>query len=142
MVDLSADGITFSGGPFGNIQGILDRFGLNFNDLISKFMDNYNTFKADLDLRPMTLPKFDLRPISLPRFPHILQIGSKKPSMKYSLELNEFLWDKLSAAFPYSTFNGVKIPNIPAGSTFAGTFPRGDFPGKTSVRFPFLALDS
>lgn len=135
MVDLSAEGISFSGGPFGEIQGVLDKFGLNFNDLISQFMDRYNSFKADLDLRPLTLPKFDLRPISLPRFPGILQIGSKMPSMQYSLELNEYLWDKLAARFQSLTFNGVKIPNIPYGFTFADTFPRGNFPGEVHIQF-------
>lgn len=135
MVDISmADGISFSGGPFGEIQGLLDKFGLNFDDLVTEFMDRYETFKDDISsLSDEQRGLFNLRPISLPRFPNILQIGSKKPSMQYSLELNNLLWDKLSIAFPSATFNGVKIPNIPSGQTFASTFPRGDFPGENTI---------
>ena len=132
MIDISGDGgVSFNGGPFGEIQGILDKFGLDFNDLIAEFRGRYDVFKADLltmDIEMQSL--FNLRPISLPRFPSILQIGSKFPSMTYSLELNYLLWDKLAATFPSSTFNGVKIPNIPSGSSFAVAFPRGNFPGK------------
>lgn len=132
MIDLSADEISFSGGPFGEIQGILDQFGLNFNDLITEFMDKFNAFKTDLlDMSSEQQLIFNLRPISLPRFPSILQIGSKMPSMQYSSELNGLLWDKLAATFPSATFNGVKIPNIPSGLAFADTFPsRGEFPGE------------
>ena len=135
MIDISsADGLSFSGGPFGEIQGVLDKFGLNFNDMVTEFMSRYETFKNDVaSLSPEQQGLFNLRPISLPRFPSILQIGSKKPSIKYSLELNNLLWDKLVYAFPSATFNGVKIPNIPSGQTFATTFPRGDFPGKDAL---------
>lgn len=97
MGDISADGISFSGGPFGEIQGILDSFGLDFNDLITEFMSRYEMFKADL--LNMSLDKqlaFNLRPISMPRFPSILQIGSKIPSIQYSMNLNLMLWDKLN----------------------------------------------
>eukprot|EP00956_Cyclotella_meneghiniana_P037722 scaffold143333_cov73-Cyclotella_meneghiniana.AAC.1 len=48
MIDISADGVSFSGGPFGEIQGILDKFGLDFNDLIAEFKGRYDVFKADL----------------------------------------------------------------------------------------------
>ena len=131
MIDISTDGLSFNGGPFGEIQGILDQFGLNFNDLISEFMGRYNSFKADLLTMDIDMQKiFNLRPISLPQFPSILQIGSKLSSIQYSLELNNLLWDKLAAAFPWPTFNGVTIPNIPSGQTFATTFSRGKFPGK------------
>ena len=133
MIDISADGIAFSGGPFGEIQGILDQFGLNFDDLTTEFMSKYNAFKTDLlDLSPDQELIFNLRPISLPRFPNILQIGSKMPSMQYSSELNGLLWDKLALVFPSPTFNGVKIPNIPSGLAFNETFPRGEFPGKNT----------
>ena len=97
MGDISADGISFSGGPLGEIQGILDSFGLDFNDLISEFMSRYEVFKADLI--NMSLERqfaFNLRPISMPRFPSILQIGSKIPSIQYSMDLNLMLWDKLN----------------------------------------------
>lgn len=137
LIDLSTEGITFNGGPFGEIEGLLDKFGLNFNDLVQKFLDSYKIFKADLDMRPITLPSFDLRPISLPQFPSFLQLGSKIPSMQYSLGLNNFLWDKLAATFSSPTFNGVKVPNIPSGMTFSAAFPRGKFPGKHGV---FLSL--
>ena len=131
MVNISADGVAFNGGPFGKIEGILDQFGLDFNDLISLFMDRYTSFKADLlTMSPEMKNIFNLRPISLPHFPNILQIGSKLPSMQYSLELNNLLWDKLAATFPSPTFNGVAILNIPPGQTFSDTFPRGKFPGK------------
>lgn len=133
MVDLSTEGISFDGGPFGEIEGLLDKFGLDLNDLISKFLDSYSTFKADLDLRPITLPSFDLRPRYLSQFPSLLQIGSKIPSMQHSLELNNLLWDKLAETFPSPTFNGVKIPNIPFGLSFAEAFPRGELPGKDGI---------
>jgi hypothetical protein len=97
MGDISADGISFSGGPLGEIQGILGSFGLDFNDLITEFMSRYEMFKADL--LNMSLEKqltFNLRPISMPRFPSILQIGSKIPSIQYSMDLNLMLWDKLN----------------------------------------------
>lgn len=135
MSDLSIDGVSFEGGPIGKVQGLLDKFDINFDDLVGKFMDIYNTFKSDLDIRSSSLPDFDLRPISLPRFPHILQIGSKKPSIQYSLKMNTFLWDKLAATFPKPTFNGVKIPNVPSGLTFADSFLRGDFPGQCTSGF-------
>lgn len=137
LADISTEGISFDGGPLGKIQGVLDQLGLNFNDLMMEFMDSYNTFKADLVNSSSELQLvFALRPISLPRFPNILQIGSKIPSTQYSLELNHLLWDKLDAAFPYSTYNGVKIPNIPTGLTFAAAFPRGKFPGE-DIPFTF-----
>jgi hypothetical protein len=132
---ISADGISFSGGPFGEIQGILDSFGLDLNDLIAEFMSRYELFKADLlNMSPDMQLAFNLRPISMPRFPSILQIGSKIPSIQYSMDLNLMLWDKLNVAFPHPTFNGVKIPNVPSGLTFAATFPRGDFPSKYIVQ--------
>jgi hypothetical protein len=135
MVSISADGISFNGGPFGKIRGIFDSFGLDFNDLISKFTSRYQAFKEDLlNMSAERQLLFNLRPISLPRFPSILQIGSKVPSIQYSYELNVILWDKLNTMFPNPTFNGVSIPNIPTGSTFAETFQRGDFPGKHSVQ--------
>ena len=134
MIDISANGIPFSGGPLGEIQGILDKFGLNFNDLIGEFMGRYDIFKADIMELSLELQNlFNLRPISLPQFPNILQIGSKRPSTQYSLKLNNILWDKLSTTFPYPTFNGVKIPNLPSGLTFAATFPRGIFPGENTT---------
>ena len=139
MIDVSADGISFSGGPFGEIEGILDKFGLDFNDLMAEFKGRYNVFKADLltvDIEMQSL--FNLRPISLPRFPSILQIGSKFPSISYSLELNHLLWDKLAATFPSPTFNGVKIPHIPSGSTFAVAFPRGKF--QVELFLPHIAV--
>jgi hypothetical protein len=136
---ISADGISFSGGPFGEIQGILDSFGLDLNDLIAEFMSRYELFKADLlNMSPDMQLAFNLRPISMPRFPSILQIGSKIPSIQYSMDLNLMLWDKLNAAFPHPTFNGVKIPNVPSGLTFAATFPRGDFPSKYIVQLYYF----
>lgn len=131
MIDISAEGVAFNGGPFGEIEGVLDKFGLDFNGLVTEFMDRYNAFNADvLTMSPEMKHIFDLRPISLPQFPSILQIGSKIPSMQYSLGLNNLLWDKLAATFPSPTFNGVAIPNILSGQTFSATYPRGKFPGK------------
>lgn len=127
----SAGGVSFNGGPLGDIRGILDSFGLDFNDCITEFMSRYESFRADI--QNMSLDRrrlFEARPTTLPRFPSFLQIGSKIPSIQYSSELNEMLWDKLNTAFPNPTFNGVKIANVPSGSTFAATFPRGSFPGK------------
>ena len=134
MMDISADGVAFNGGPFGKIEGILDQFGLDFNGFVTEFIDQYNTIKADLiTMSPEMKNLFNLRPISLPHFPNILQIGSKLPSIQYSLELNNLLWDKLAATFPSPTFNGVAILNIPPGQTFSDTFPRGKFPGEIIV---------
>lgn len=142
MTNISVEGMLFDGGPLGEIQGILDKFGLNFNDLISKFLDRYNAFEADLlESSSERQLIFERRPIYLPRFPQILQIGSKMPSAQYSLELNHILWDKLTAVFPSPTFNGVSIPNIPIGQTFATTFSRGKFPGEDDV-FVFDNLTS
>jgi hypothetical protein len=65
----------------------------------------------------------------------IKMLGSLKS--KFTLERNLMLWDKLNAAFPNPTFNGVDIPNVPTGRTFAIAFPRGDFPG-TEIVFALL----
>jgi hypothetical protein len=139
MVSISADDISFNGGPFGEIQGILNNFGLDFNGMINEFKSRYQAFNTDLqNMSDEKRSIFKARPISLPRFPSILQIGSKVPSIQYSFELNAILWDKLNTVFPNPTFNGVSIPNIPPGSTFAETFQRGDFPGKHSVQPHFL----
>lgn len=135
LVDISANEIPFNGGTFGGIDGPLDKFGLNFDGLVSEFLDRYSTFNADLDLRPISLPSFDLRPRFLPQFPSLLQIGSKIPSIQYYSKLNNLLWDKLAGTFLSHTFNGVKIPNIPNGQTFAATFPRGKFPGMIFAHF-------
>lgn len=137
LIDVSANGIPFIGGPFGEIQGILDKFGLDFNDMIGEFTDSFDIFQADvLKLSIERQNLFNLRPVSLPQFPNILQIGSKKPSTQYSLQLNNILWDKLSTTFPSLSFNGVKIPNIPSGLTFSSTFPRGKFPGEHILLIP------
>ena len=132
--DVLADGIPFNAGPLGSINGTLDKFDIDFHDFISDFISLYDTFKADLlSLSAERKLLFEARPISLSKFPTILQIGSKKPSVLHSLRLNEILWDKLHASFPQSTFNGVKIPNLPSGLTFAATFPRGIFPGENTT---------
>lgn len=139
LAGISSDGISFSGGPLGEIQGVFDNFGLNFDGLIEEFMEKYSAFSADFGNLSMERQLImNLRPIALPRFPAILQIGSKLPSTQYSLELNYILWDKLAATFRSSTFNGVKIPNIPVGTTFATTFPRGEFP--VELFLPHIAV--
>lgn len=119
---------SFRGGPLGNISGVLDRFDLSFTELLHEFNDTYNGFKMDISSGTSDL--FDLRPINLPRFSSILQIGSKHPSVQYSLELKKKLWQKLNATFTSSTFNGVKIPGLDLGETFADKYPTDeDFPG-------------
>lgn len=132
LFNVSSSGeFSFEGGPLGPMDGILDKFGIDLNDLISQFSDEHNAFKNDIlngSLEQQEL--FNLRPISLPRFPSILQIGSKKPSVQYSSKLKAILWEKLALSFPSTTFNGVKIPNIPLGETFSTAFPNGDFPGE------------
>jgi hypothetical protein len=143
LFDVSSnDQASFSGGPLGDIEGILDKFGLDFNDLLTAFTTSYDAFKIDLlNGSSERQELFNLRPISLPRFPSLLQIGSKKPATQYSPELKQKLWDKLNVAFPSATFNGVKIPNIPIGATFATTFPDGDFPGEdVTPSFPILSF--
>ena len=131
LTGISTDAISFSGGPLGDIEGIFDKFGLDFDGLATEFINKYNAFTTDLlNFTPEQQLIFNLRPVSLPQFSNILQIGSKIPSIQYSVELKNILWDKLDAAFPSLTYNGVKIPNIPSGQTFAATFPSRDFPGK------------
>lgn len=59
------------------------------------------------------------------------------------LQLNIALWDKLAATFPSPTFNGVDIPSIPSGQTFAVAFPiRGEFPSKSYKIHLCIALHS
>jgi hypothetical protein len=92
--------------------------------LIEEFMKKYSAFSADLGkLSTERQLITNLRPIALPRFPAILQIRSNLSSTKYSLELIYILWDKPAATFQSSTFNGVKMPNIPVGTTFATKKP-------------------
>ena len=54
----------------------------------------------------------------------------KADDIPVPLYFSNLLWDKLSSAFPSPTFNGVDIPNIPPGLTFAEAFPRGEFDSK------------
>ena len=131
LTSISTSDISFSGGPLGEIVGIFDNIGLDFDNMMEEFVRRYDTFKADLStLTPEKQTLFNLRPVSLPRFPSILQLGSRLPSAQFSPEISNLLWDKLSATFPSPTFNGVKLPHIPSGLTFAATFSRGEFPGK------------
>lgn len=144
LVDVSSsENSSFEAGPLGQINGILNKFGLNVTGLVDEFRSSYDAFKTDLlSATPEQLDLFNLRPISLPRFPNILQIGSKKPAIQYSPELKEKLLNKLVEAFPSDMFNGVKIPNIPIGETFADTFSASDFPGekRNSLCFQMLSL--
>lgn len=131
LSNVLAAGVPFNAGPLGMINGTLDNFDIDFHYFMSNFTSIYGAFKTDLlGMSPDRRVLFEARPISLSKYPTFLQIGSRKPSVLHSLKLNEILWDKLHATFPYSTFNGVKIPNLPSGSTFAATFPRGIFPSK------------
>lgn len=120
---------SFDGGPLGSIDGVLDKFGLDFSDVIAEFNDTFYAFETDISSGTNAL--FDLRPINLPQFSSLLQIGSKHPSVQYSPELKGKLWDRLSTTFTSSTFNGVKIPNLDLGQTFSTAYPnRGDFSGE------------
>ena len=138
LINISQGGIPkIDGGPLGEIAGILDKFNLDFGALINEFKDYYNKFKSDIISGDSEYQELiALKPISLPRFSNILQIGSKLPSVQYSPDLKGKLWDKLVLKFPSSTYNGVKIPNLPLGESFAVAFPtRGEFPGKSRLVF-------
>jgi hypothetical protein len=122
---------SFNTGPLGNIDGVLDKFGLNLTELIADFNGTFNSFNDDLFNGTNDL--FELRPINLPRFSDVLQIGSKKASAKYSPKLRAELWDRLVKTFQHSTYNGVKIPGLGLGETFIQKYKdRGVFPG-TSI---------
>lgn len=133
LADISSGGIPdFSGGPLGEIQGVLDGFGLNLTSMFEEFKSYYDDFKSDILSGGSEYQALvNLKPISLPRFSGLLQLGSKLPSVQYSPQLTKLLWDKLQTTFSSTTYNGVKIPDIPLGETFKMAYPtRGDFPGK------------
>lgn len=120
---------SFNAGPLGSIDGVLDKFGLNFTELITEFNNTFHSFKDDLSNNDL----FELRPVNLPRFPDLLQIGSKHGSTKFSPKLRELLWDRLATTFTHPTYNGVKIPGLGLGETFQ-KYDRGVFPGKDIVQ--------
>ena len=121
-----------NGGPLGNVSSVLDRFGLDFSSFIDEFLEYYDELKEDIAaIDPDLQALIQLKPKSLARFPAMLQLGSKKPSEQYGLPLRILLWNKLNAAFPDSMFNGVKIPELSIGKSFAEEFPSAaDFPGE------------
>lgn len=120
----------FTGGPLGEITGVLDRFGLDFTSLIDEFLLYYEKFRDDIAAMDSELSLIvDLKPKSFARFPEILQLGSKKPSDQYSAELKELLWNKLVKTFDSPMFNGVKVPELSIGKTFIEEYPSAtDFP--------------
>eukprot|EP00970_Alexandrium_tamarense_P020756 scaffold15623_cov186-Alexandrium_tamarense.AAC.1 len=49
LADISSGGIPdFSGGPLGEIQGVLDGFGLNLTSMFEEFKSYYDDFKSDI----------------------------------------------------------------------------------------------
>ncbi len=118
---------------------------MDFGSLLEEFKDYYNKFKSDLISGSLEYQELiALKPITLPRFSNLLQIGSRLPSVQYSPDLKGMIWDKLVEKFPSSTYNGVKIPNLPLGESFSVAFPtRGEFPGemfKLTVKFKMSLL--
>lgn len=125
-------GTSFDAGPLGPIDSVLGKFGnLTFaTSLLSDFRQYYDSFAVDIASMNGTLQELiKLRPKDLSRYTELVQLGSKKPSPKYSLELRSRLWDKLVVAFPSSMHNGVKISGLKLGQPFKAAFPvRGEFP--------------
>lgn len=131
--DIASDGPQFNVGPFGNVDSVLDKFGLDFNfaaSLLSEFREYFDLFKADiLSVGEERAELISLRPRSFAKYPALLQLGSKKASIAYCSELKGLLWDKLVAHFPDPTHNGVQIPGLALGQTFLQKFTeRGVFP--------------
>lgn len=136
LVDVSNGTVpTFDIGPLkdfgGQIEGILDKFGLDFGGLVADFKADYAAFKDNLDNQTSFELEdiINLKPKSLAKFGNLLQIGSKVPSPQLSFELKYQLWDKLVATFPSYQHNGVPVPGLALGQNFQSAFPvRGDFP--------------
>ncbi len=133
LSDIASNGPSFSAGPFGDIDSILNKFDLDFSfaaPLLTELNQYVEMFMADLlsmDQEQAGLIRF--RPRSFAKYPAMLQLGSKKASQVYCPELKGVLWDKLVDKFPDPTFNGVRIPGLSIGQTFLQTFPdRGMFP--------------
>ena len=130
---IAGDSSGLSAGPLGNIEGILDKFDLDFTDLFDEFKGFYDDFKADILSGDSDLLALNsLKPFkSFSQFPSLLQLGSKNPSEQFSPDLKGLLWDKLSVEFANPTYNGVSVPSLPLGKSFLEAYPtRGDFPGK------------
>lgn len=126
-------GSTFEGGPFGNVSGVLDKFGLDFSDVFVDFMDYYDSFKPNVaGMDPGLQELLNFKPRSLSHFPNLLQIGSKKRvNYQYSPGLRSSLWKKLNATFPSPIYNGVRIPGLSGDQSFGAAFPdSATFPGK------------
>ena len=134
--DISGQGIpAFDGGPLNNIRGVLDKFDLSFDDLIDGYLKSFSNFTTDASSRQLNqdadlqeLLKF--KPSSLPKFPNLLQLGSKKPSVRYSPNFKRVLFRKLVKTFPASTYNGISIPGLELGKSLLDTFSDdgADFP--------------
>ena len=125
----------------GNIEGVLNKFGLDFGSFVDGFKMDFSSFKdnvANYSSVEMT-EIFDLKPLSLARFGNLLQIGSKRPSAQFKLPLKQKLWDKLQAQFPSYLYHGIPVPGLPVGLSFGEAYPdRGDFPVRDFL--PALAV--
>ncbi len=133
FIDIALLGPKFSGGPFDNIDSVLDKFNLDFSfaaSLLLEFREYFDLFKADILLMDEERAELiSLRPRSFAKYPALLQLGSKKASIAYCSELKSLLWDKLVAKFPDPMYNGVRIPGLALGETFLQKFAeRGVFP--------------
>lgn len=130
---IASNGPSFSAGPLGDVDSILNKFDLDFSfaaPLLTELTEYIDLFKADiLSMNQEQAGLISFRPRSFAKFPALLQLGSKKSSVTYCPKLKGLLWDKLVEKFPYPTFNGVRIPGLSIGQTFRQKFSeRGLFP--------------
>jgi hypothetical protein len=133
LSDVASNVPSFSAGPFGDIDSILNKFDLDFGfaaPLLRELTEYIDLFNADISsMEKERAQLISLRPRSFAKYPALLQLGSKKASIAYCSELKGFLWDRLVDKFPHPTFNGVRIPGLSIGQTFHQKFSdRGVFP--------------
>lgn len=142
---IASNGPSFSAGPLGDVDSILNKFDLDFSfaaPLLTELTEYIDLFTADiLSMNQEQAGLISFRPRSFAKFPALLQLGSKKASVAYCPELKGLLWDKLVEKFPHPTFNGVRIPGLSIGQTFRqkyaerGLFPVEDFLPHIAIAF-------
>lgn len=142
LADISSNSKPFNGGPLGQIDGVLENFNLGdfATYLLDDFKSLYQAFAHDLVETDHEFQSIiEVKPKLLSSFIELPQLGSKKPSVQYSMRLRAILWDKLVSTFPSPLYNGVKIPGLDRGQSFVDRFPiRGSFPVESFL--PLIAV--